>query len=546
MTKREALEILGLSENATLEEIKQAFKKLSRLHHPDNYMQAPESVRLEHEEEMKKINSAYAYFTKFNLDNYRSEIVNKINAYYENTTVVGDLALLMRVRALAEKYNDLVYFRDNKSGIDCVFTDFLSELKKKYESYKISFYQDNYVDEAEVKDTINYNLRVEDFYIQLCRIRDRYGKKIKFEKRLEQEIAPYKLYATCTNRLWNLISNICFHNAIIKAKESNFNNTEEAISNMHKEIKDLFRLVDEINEMFNAIGKELEEINDESLNQKYDEIKHKYDRGDSLDDIKRYLTSLKEKIAEYKIEQARLAKMKEDEPIVNGIYSKLLSNYSNVLMSLNPVIDNDRIKDITEFLQIVMNLFVRYSVGLIDLDRLLMLNEITFMDMIKDKELLDVIISGKNINVKRLKIYLKRKPFCNQLVDDQCFFVLREENGKYFMRKMSYIDSKEQEISVKILEREYISLDEVMKTAIYQGYTSLYLNTTKVQNLYELNVDGDYRYIILDDGIIDIINYGTLLGAFDACSDEYKNKEYFMDALQEQIQEYLDNSNSRK
>jgi len=117
--------------------------------------------------------------------------------------------------------------------------------------------------------------------------------------------------------------------------------------------------------------------------------------------------------------------------------------------------------------------------------------------------------------------------------------------GGYFMKKILVSSISEQEISINRVEKEYISLIEVMKSAIYQGYTSLYLNAIEVQNLYEINVDRDYRYITLNRGGIGIARYGTLSDPIAPCSDEYKNKEYFMDALQKQIQEFLDRDKSR-
>ncbi len=540
MIREKALQILELQENFTKEELRRNYRKLSRLHHPDNYMQAPESVRLEHEETMKEVNAAYDYFTKFNIDNYRIEIINRMHKYYVNPTI-GDMSLIMDVKRAVSESESLAYYRNNQAGVDSAFADFLAKLKKIYESYKTKFYQENYIDGIDVKEEINYNLRVEDFYIQLCRIKDKYSRKAKFEKRLEEEIAPYKLYATCTEKLWILITTICVNNATNKAEKSGYKRIEDVIEAMHKEIRGIFELVDEINKLFNIIGQE--EINDTALIEEYVNLKHRYDRGDALSDIENGLKKLSQKIEEYKKEQKRKVQMKHDEPIVNTLYVKLLSNYNNILMSLNPVNDNDRIKEITEFFQIIMNLFIRYSIGLIDLDRLLMLNEICFIDMIKDKELLNYIVEGKAIS--RLKIYLKRKPFCNLISDDNCFFVLREENGKYFIRKILVSSINEQEISINRVEREYISLLEVMKSAIYQGYTSLYLNAIEVQNLYEINVDGDYRYITLDRGKIGIASYGTLSDSIAPCSDDYKNKEYFMNALQEQIQEFLDRDKSR-
>ena len=51
-------EILGVSKNATDEEIKKAYRELARKYHPDNYQNNPLADLAE--EKMKEINEAYA------------------------------------------------------------------------------------------------------------------------------------------------------------------------------------------------------------------------------------------------------------------------------------------------------------------------------------------------------------------------------------------------------------------------------------------------------------------------------------------------------
>ena len=59
MTK-EYHKILNVSYNASLEDIKAAYKKLAKQWHPDKWRSASESDRLHAEEMMKNINEAYA------------------------------------------------------------------------------------------------------------------------------------------------------------------------------------------------------------------------------------------------------------------------------------------------------------------------------------------------------------------------------------------------------------------------------------------------------------------------------------------------------
>lgn len=59
MTNRSFYDDLGLKPSATKAEIQAAFRKESKLHHPDQFMQEDESIRLMHEEKMKVASEAY-------------------------------------------------------------------------------------------------------------------------------------------------------------------------------------------------------------------------------------------------------------------------------------------------------------------------------------------------------------------------------------------------------------------------------------------------------------------------------------------------------
>ena len=56
--------ILGLSKNASQDEIRKAYHKLAKEHHPDKFVNSSDSEKKYHENKMKEINDAYENLTK--------------------------------------------------------------------------------------------------------------------------------------------------------------------------------------------------------------------------------------------------------------------------------------------------------------------------------------------------------------------------------------------------------------------------------------------------------------------------------------------------
>ena len=73
-------EVLGVGRNATDEEVKNAYKKLARKYHPDNYSDNPLSDLAE--EKMKEINEAYDMI----MEQRRGSSQNGSNGGYSNTS----------------------------------------------------------------------------------------------------------------------------------------------------------------------------------------------------------------------------------------------------------------------------------------------------------------------------------------------------------------------------------------------------------------------------------------------------------------------------
>lgn len=62
--KSKYYKVLNVPEDASMEEIKKAYRNLAKQHHPDRYVNESDEVRAEHERKFKEINEAYEALQK--------------------------------------------------------------------------------------------------------------------------------------------------------------------------------------------------------------------------------------------------------------------------------------------------------------------------------------------------------------------------------------------------------------------------------------------------------------------------------------------------
>lgn len=115
---RDPYSVLGVSQNASDEEVKKAYRELARKYHPDNYQNNPLADLAE--EKMKEINEAYDVITKQRSGGYSSPSGGYGGGYQQRSGGSND-PIYARVRNLIsvgdlESAEQLLYQAGQKNG----------------------------------------------------------------------------------------------------------------------------------------------------------------------------------------------------------------------------------------------------------------------------------------------------------------------------------------------------------------------------------------------------------------------------------------------
>jgi len=95
---RDPYSVLGVSQNASDEEIKKAYRELARKYHPDNYQNNPLADLAE--EKMKEINEAYDTITKQRSGGYRGSAGSYGGGYQQNWSSSASDPTYARIRSM--------------------------------------------------------------------------------------------------------------------------------------------------------------------------------------------------------------------------------------------------------------------------------------------------------------------------------------------------------------------------------------------------------------------------------------------------------------
>lgn len=471
MTFEDALKILGLKPDYTDEELKSAWRKLSKENHPDKHHDEEQMT-----EKQALINAARDYLknyqgsrtskNKFDISEYIDKKIAELeNIIKDSDSFSGELkstseAIKRIIRGF--KITILTAYSLNKKDVDKEFENCKRTIKERFEVYQQWFYKEHGIDKKDVQETINYDCTLQEFHNQLLKIKEKYSKELLLSKRLDIEIAQYKSYAGY-ERL-SILIDVCKNNAKFAIKQNNYQNIESEIAKMHKRIlTEVFDAYYKIKRKIDDLADIVKQINDDTITKDYQELKSSFDKGKSFADTEEAIKELEEKINKYREQQEKQLKYKENEPAINQIYQDLITRYSEAIKHYNIVTEYKSVHGLSELLKQILQVFIQGCQEFKNLEYFNQFKNITFKNLNNDNNIIQNL--SKCLKSKKSNIYLKKT---NQYtVRGNVFFYHDEDNN--IMYQISYNTIPIGNISSKQLATEYMSLEEFLETAEFIG-----------------------------------------------------------------------------
>lgn len=281
LTYEESLKILNITENYTEEELKKNYRKYLKKMHPDVSVgkSKEEQEEMEYKSKqvieaytklLKKLKGEYVYFpnssvntnkksnntsNNINIGEYKKQILKKISFYIKDIENINPIIPNFKdERIELLKYSTLIaLFYNKKEGIDNEYKKFKNRVIKINKLIKEKLFEENKIDENKLNITINYDQPVKKFYDEMEEISEKYGKKSKLKKQLEQEALSYEYYTYYTD-IKDIINRL-IEKALKKASIREFKNLDDIIVEFNTQILEEFdkcaRVMIQINEKIN-------------------------------------------------------------------------------------------------------------------------------------------------------------------------------------------------------------------------------------------------------------------------------------------------------
>lgn len=533
MTYTRALNILGLDE-LTEEQLKKAYRDLAKKYHPDNYMECSEAESLAAEDKMKEVNEAHDFLDKLlkgnDIEVYRTVILAKMKSYYQNMTV-GDKDLINGIKNIADMYGFLLRVRTQKEGINDVFKQFLIEVKEFYKTYQERYYEDNFIYESDVTEEINYDSSAQDFYKQLCRIKERYSRKDAFLKRVDYECLKYQFYDTYNERIKVLIG-VVKNNIRLRAENNKYDKMDEYILAMHEEIEGIFASIAEINSAIASFQEEVTKINDSKIIAAFNKLKKDNEVGKPIADIKRAISELREMINNYKKKQDFLS---QNKPLLDELYMRVSRSFNQAMAEYNETLDFESMKKALEFYTEFLSYYQGIVEQKIDIAAVSMLTRLTFREFDADNNILNAVCKIGGFLIDKIYIYMNMLDFSFPKIN-----VLGGSNDgkRYYMTGINDSGSEiSQVVAYSDIDDLYMSLNEFVDKATYIGKHGF----DEKNNVYTiLYVHQGYMICLEEDGCIKICNQIPLRKYLNAAEAEpYQDRDFLKREIARMMQERL-------
>lgn len=560
MTFNNAIKILGLNRNFTEEELKQAYRKLAQIHHPDRHENSEDRVK--EEEIMKDINAAKEYLMKYLKENkHQNTAYSNINIIEYRKSKLQELRRIVSqdfVSDFAAKLDDLsvdintiFYELDDmpidfytkthgiyiKVTIDALYKEYLNKIKNKFKELEMYFYKENYINKEDIKENINYDCTLNEFCNQLLKFKDKYSKEAILNKKLEEELLKYTYFAgyeIIETQIKDVIRNFTS-----KIKNQKFKYTQQDIDDVNKEITELFNKFFSLKKKIETLEKTIKTINNKEIQEQFELIKNNLYSGYSFDDFDDKISELEEKIEEYIKETILKNKFKENEQTINEIYKKMIARYSEILQNYNITTPFDTIYELNDNLNEIIGLFQQGCSQYKDLDFFNLFNDITFNNTFNDKKIKHKI---KNMmKDKKSKVYIKAN--IEGIWDECSFFWYDEENmTMYRIRNVGTIDSEK--ITYQQLTDNYISLEDFLDEATFIGQYKMKRNTDVIGIIYE----GFGYSLYWEKDKFNITRDTSSLGTSKRNNEylnRFRDKQYVYEMIEEQLREILERHNKK-
>lgn len=528
-----AISILGLRPNFTEKEFKIAYRKLSQEYHPDKYVGTPQYESMQ--KKQQEINSAREFLKNqhkiirkpppFNVNEYLKYKISEISKIINIKK--SDLTNKDFIETTNEIEEEIIKFKNNiskinisiltKEEIDKAYDECTKNIKTKLEKLKNLHYKKNGIDTEIVKEKINYNCTLKEFYLQMQQIEKKYGKLLPTKQQITKEIQKYQYFAGY-EKLKTLIDDLV-EIILKKIKEDNFQNIKEHIDEMNRVIIEFFQTHHMQAKTIKGLEKEIYSTKNELIINEYKKLQNDFESRKSFYRINLEIDRIKKLLQKHEIKVKKEEEFKQNEQEINTIYKNLLDRY-------NMIMNDDSITKYNEFLSQVLKIFTKGYKKQKQIDFFNKFNQITFVNINDDKEILEKLI--EELKQDKINIYIqKSSPY-----PAYCYF----DEYNMILYKESFGSITYSKITQEELEREYISIEEVLESATFIGDNRKIYHTLLGEILYETEdliiYTQSNKFRVAKK---DILNDSIIINPKNESLEIYKDKQFVCEMIEKQI-----------